>query len=222
MKHKIFAAMFALLLALSTVFGSLSAFAEEPAGDSSADEFIDSYFSDWEEAGEAAKVLRDQYKQFLYNICTQQGLEKILGDAKEIPIAWLRATKAGVYAISPLDNIYYWLVNGKLVFDDRSSGESVKKTIDDDISDPTIYVPSPWIENVNTSPGGSGSDTSAGIASIFKVVADTITNFLSGVFSPVFDFCTGNPLTLIILGISFIGIGIRYMRRVTNAFGRGR
>ena len=31
-----------------------------------------------------------------------------------------------------------------------------------------------------------------------------------------------SQLTLIFLGIGFIGIGIRYMRRVTNAFGRGR
>lgn len=44
----------------------------------------------------------------------------------------------------------------------------------------------------------------------------------TSVLTPVINFATTNPLTLIFLGIGFIGIGIRYMRRVTNAFGRGR
>lgn len=37
----------------------------------------------------------------------------------------------------------------------------------------------------------------------------------------VFDFVVSNPLCLTFLGISFIGIGIRYMVKITRAFGRG-
>lgn len=229
MKSKIFAVFFAVLLAVSSAL-SLTAFAADDsgAGSSTGSEFLDSYFADWEEAGEQAIVLRDTYKQFLYNVCTGAGLQKILGDAKEIPIAWLRTTKAGVFAITPVDNIYYWLVNKQLVFDDRTSGESVKKNVD--VKSPTVYVPMSWTEYIKPSSSGetTGSqitfneiDLYNGINSLFSSSAKVVTNFL-GVVSCVFNFCVGNVVCLIFLGITFIGIGIRYMRRVCGAFGRGR
>lgn len=228
----------ALILAVLTCFVvSVGAFAAVPTDEESTslttgNEFLDSVFSDWAEAGEQAIVLRDTFKQFLYNVCTNAGIEKILGDAKEIPIAWLRATKAGLFALTPYDNIYYWIVNGNLVFDDRTSGESVKKTVDQSqtIKDPTIYVPTPWMDVVQSSSGSSSGGSSGGgggggntdISGIFSTVGGIIPNFFDGVLKPVIAFCTTNTLTLIFLGIGFIGIGIRYMRRVTNAFGRGR
>ncbi len=229
MKPKIFAVFFAVLLAVSSAL-SLTAFAADDsgAGSSTGSEFLDSYFADWEEAGEQAIVLRDTYKQFLYNVCTGAGLQKILGDAKEIPIAWLRTTKAGVFALTPVDNIFYWLVNKQLVFDDRTSGESVKKNVD--IKSPTIYVPTPWIEYVKTSSGGETTgdqmtfdevDLLNGIESIFTSAITVVTNFLS-LLTDIFNFCVGNIVCLIFLGVTFVGIGIRYMRRVVGAFGRGR
>lgn len=57
---------------------------------------------------------------------------------------------------------------------------------------------------------------------MWTAISTTVTNFFTSVLTPVINFATTNPLTLIFLGIGFIGIGIRYMRRVTNAFGRGR
>ena len=57
---------------------------------------------------------------------------------------------------------------------------------------------------------------------MWTAISTTVTNFFTSVLTPVIIFATTNPLTLIFLGIGFIGIGIRYMRRVTNAFGRGR
>lgn len=229
MKPKIFAVFFAVLLAVSSAL-SLTAFAADDsgAGSSTGSEFLDSYFADWEEAGEQAIVLRDTYKQFLYNVCTGAGLQKILGDAKEIPIAWLRTTKAGVFALTPVDNIFYWLVNKQLVFDDRTSGESVKKNVD--INAPTIYVPTPWIEYVKTSSGGETTgdqmtfdevDLLNGIESIFTSAITVVTNFLS-LLTDIFNFCVGNIVCLIFLAVTFVGIGIRYMRRVVGAFGRGR
>lgn len=57
---------------------------------------------------------------------------------------------------------------------------------------------------------------------LWTTVTSVITNFITNVLTPVIELCTTNNLTLIFLGISFIGIGIRYMRRITYAFGRGR
>ena len=57
---------------------------------------------------------------------------------------------------------------------------------------------------------------------MWTAISTTVTKFFTSVLTPVINFATTNPLTLIFLGIGFIGIGIRYMRRVTNAFGRGR
>ena len=57
---------------------------------------------------------------------------------------------------------------------------------------------------------------------MWTAISTTVTNFFTSVLTPVINFATTNPLTLIFLGIGFIGIGIRYMRRVTYAFGRGR
>ena len=53
MKSKIFAVFFVVLLAVSSAL-SLTAFAADDsgAGSSTGSEFLDSYFADWEEAGE--------------------------------------------------------------------------------------------------------------------------------------------------------------------------
>ena len=57
---------------------------------------------------------------------------------------------------------------------------------------------------------------------MWTAISTTVTNFFTSVLIPVIMFATSIPLTLNFLGIGFIGIGIRYMRRVTNAIGRGR
>lgn len=57
---------------------------------------------------------------------------------------------------------------------------------------------------------------------IFTSVGTVVESFLTDIVTPVFNTCTSNNLCLIFLGISFVGIGIRYMKRITRAFGRGR
>lgn len=57
---------------------------------------------------------------------------------------------------------------------------------------------------------------------IWTSITTVIGNFLSDVLTPVTEFVTTNPIALIFLGITFVGIGIRYLKRVTYAFGRGR
>lgn len=57
---------------------------------------------------------------------------------------------------------------------------------------------------------------------IFTNVGTVVTKFMSDVLTPVFNTAISNNLCLIFLGVSFVGIGIRYMKRITRAFGRGR
>lgn len=57
---------------------------------------------------------------------------------------------------------------------------------------------------------------------IWAAITMVIGNFLTDVLTPVIQFITTNDLALIFLGISIIGIAIRYVKRVTYAFGRGR
>lgn len=57
---------------------------------------------------------------------------------------------------------------------------------------------------------------------IWTSITTVIGDFLSDVLTPVSTFVTGNPIALIFLGISFVGIGIKYLKRVTYVFGRGR
>lgn len=208
-----------LLLAIVSCFVlSVSAFAAsiEEASPDTGNEFLDSYFSDWEEAGEQAIVLRDTFKQFLFNVCTDAGLAKILGDAKQIPIAWLRTTKAGVFAITPLDNIYYWLVNNNLVFDDRTSGESVKKSVDQTVNDPSVYVPTPWMEVVKPSSSGGSSGDKLSLTGIIGDVKSASTG-LFGLGTKAFAFMLSMPLCFLALGSGFCFTALGLARRALRA-----
>lgn len=67
----------------------------------------------------------------------------------------------------------------------------------------------------------AGAAAAPTMDTIWTAVSSVVTQFLT-ILTSIFNFCTGNPLCLIFLGISFVGIAIRYMRRVVGAFGRGR
>lgn len=211
-----------LLLAVVSCFVlSVSAFAAVPTDEASSgtgNEFLDLYFADWEEAGEQAIVLRDTFKQFLFDICTDAGLGKILGDAKQIPIAWLRMTKARVFALTPVDNIYYWLVDQNLVFDDRTSGESIKKTVDQTVNDPSVYVPTPWIGVVKPISGGGGGNNTGNL-SLSGVIGD-VSAAGSGFFkigTKAFDFMLSMPLCFLALGCGFCFTALGLARRTLRA-----
>lgn len=208
MKHRLTAFFLALILALSTVLCSVSAFAADEAL-GSGNKFLDSYFSDWEEVGEQALALRDAYHNWLVAIMQPDDLMQLLGASMEIPIAWLRVTEAGLYALCPTDNFFYWLVNDVLVFDDRTSGESVKKNIDQTVEDPTIYLPTPWIQIVKPdSPAPGGKDLGGIISDVGTGVGGVFSISKSG-----FDFLTGNNLTMFILSISFAGVALGFVAR---------
>lgn len=209
-----------LLLAVVSCFVlSVSAFAAVPTDEASSgtgNEFLDLYFADWEEAGEQAIVLRDTFKQFLFDICTDAGLGKILGDAKQIPIAWLRMTKARVFALTPVDNIYYWLVDQNLVFDDRTSGESIKKTVDQTVNDPSVYVPTPWLEVVKPSSSGGNSGGSLSLTGVIGDVSAAGSGFFK-IGTKAFDFMLSMPLCFLALGCGFCFTALGLARRTLRA-----
>lgn len=45
---------------------------------------------------------------------------------------------------------------------------------------------------------------------------------LSGVVAPVFSFASTNALILALLAVTFVGLGVRVLRRVSRSLGRGR
>ncbi len=67
-----------------------------------------------------------------------------------------------------------------------------------------------------------GEEVPINMEAIWTSITSVVGKFIEGVLTPVATFVTSNPISLIFLGVSFIGIGIRYMKRVTYAFGRGR
>lgn len=67
----------------------------------------------------------------------------------------------------------------------------------------------------------AGASTAPSMDSIWTGITGASSKFLE-LFTTVCNFCIGNPLCLIFLGVTFTGIAIRYVRRITHAFGRGR
>ena len=73
----------------------------------------------WDDVSDDAIALRDAYYEYFIN-STSGDFPGAFKSAKDIPIAWLTTLKDGMLAISPADDIYYYLKDGKLSI--RSSG----------------------------------------------------------------------------------------------------
>ena len=67
----------------------------------------------WEDVGDDAIALRDAYYEYFIN-STSGDFLGAFNTAKDIPIAWLTTLKDGVLAISPADDIYYYIKNNFL------------------------------------------------------------------------------------------------------------
>lgn len=46
--------------------------------------------------------------------------------------------------------------------------------------------------------------------------------FITGVVSPVMETCSQSEICLAFLTVTFVGLGVRMVRRLISAFGRGR
>lgn len=65
-------------------------------------------------------------------------------------------------------------------------------------------------------PGGGGSST------MWETIGNGASSFVTNVLTPVGTFCTSNEICLAFLSVTFVGLGIRMLRRAIGAFGRGR
>ena len=63
---------------------------------------------------------------------------------------------------------------------------------------------------------------SEGGTSIWDTVTSGASSFVSGVLTPVFDLCSTNGICLAFLSVTFLGLGVKLVRKVISAFGRGR
>lgn len=61
-----------------------------------------------------------------------------------------------------------------------------------------------------------------GGVSMWKTIGDGASSFIENVLTPVGTFCTSNEICLLFLSVTFVGLGVRMIRRVIGAFGRGR
>ena len=59
-------------------------------------------------------------------------------------------------------------------------------------------------------------------SSIWGTVGDGVKNFTSDVLAPVTNIVSTNPIALAFLSVTFVGLGVRILRKVIGAFGRGR
>lgn len=64
--------------------------------------------------------------------------------------------------------------------------------------------------------GGGGSST------MWETIGNGASSFVTNVLTPVGTFCTSNEICLAFLSVTFVGLGVRMLRRVIGAFGRGR
>lgn len=64
-------------------------------------------------------------------------------------------------------------------------------------------------------PGGGGG-------TMWETIGSGATSFVTNVLTPVGTFCTSNEICLAFLSVTFVGLGIRMLRRAIGAFGRGR
>lgn len=58
--------------------------------------------------------------------------------------------------------------------------------------------------------------------SMWETITSGVGSFITGVVTPVANFCTSNEIALAFLSVTFAGLGVRLVRRTIGAFGRGR
>lgn len=70
--------------------------------------------------------------------------------------------------------------------------------------------------------GGILELPATGGVSMWTTITEGVGKFVEGVLKPVTEVCTTNEIALAFLSVTFAGLGVRMLRRVIGAFGRGR
>lgn len=66
------------------------------------------------------------------------------------------------------------------------------------------------------------ADSLTGGESMWETITSGVGSFTTGVLQPVLSMCSTNPICLAFLSVTFVGLGVRVVRRIIGAFGRGR
>ena len=74
----------------------------------------------WDDVGEDVIKLRDAYFEYFKNVTQGDFIAAGVTSAVDIPLSWLSTMADGTVALSPVDDIYYWLNNGVLTGGHRS------------------------------------------------------------------------------------------------------
>lgn len=61
-----------------------------------------------------------------------------------------------------------------------------------------------------------------GGSSMWEKITSGVGNFISGVVTPVASEVSQNEIALAFLAVTFTTLGVRMLRRIISAFGRGR
>lgn len=81
--------------------------------------------------------------------------------------------------------------------------------------------------NIISSAGAGGDITqpalpTEGGGTMWDTITSGVGSFVSGVLTPVANFCTQSEVPLAFLSVTFVCLGVRVLRRTIGAFGRGR
>ncbi len=59
-------------------------------------------------------------------------------------------------------------------------------------------------------------------SSMWSTITTGASSFITGIITPVMNLCASNPIILLFLSASFVTLGVKSVRRMIGAFGRGR
>lgn len=80
-------------------------------------------FTSWDDVGADAIALKNAYVEYVKSFGSGD-IGEVIGKGVDIPISWLKTLSDGALAISPVDDLYYYLYNGVLQYDDNREHRS--------------------------------------------------------------------------------------------------
>ena len=108
LRIKICSFFMAAVLSFFGIFGSYTYIA-----------FASDNFASWDDVGEDVIKVRDAYFEYFKNAVQGNFIGAAVTAAVDVPIAWLTTLSDGVRAISPVDDLYYYLKDGVLQYEDN-------------------------------------------------------------------------------------------------------
>lgn len=80
-------------------------------------------YTSWDDVGADAIALKNAYVEYVKSFGSGD-IGEVIGKGVDIPISWLKTLSDGALAISPVDDLYYYLSNGVLQYEDNREHRS--------------------------------------------------------------------------------------------------